>query len=321
MSATDDNWRAGLFFATVTTLAWGLLPIALKLMLAYLDPYTITWYRFLAATLIVGGALAATGRLPRLGRLDGAGRVLMLVAIAGLLGNYVFYLLGLGYASPASTQVLIQLAPLFLLLGGIAFLGESFSTRQWFGLVSLFAGLLLFFHDRLGEILRFEGELARGMGLVVIAALVWTAYALAQKLLLRYLTAQGILLVIYVVASVALLPLSAPASVGELTAWGWALLAFCSLNTVVAYGAFAEAMRHWQASRVSAVISLSPLLTLLFSALLSGILPGFESDDRLDATRLAGALLVVAGSAACALGGVRTRPAQPATPAPSPPVP
>ena len=54
------------------------------------------------------------------------------------------------------------------------------------------------------------------------------------------------------------------AAVGDLTAWPVALLVFCSLNTVIAYGAFGEAMSHWDASRVSAVIALSPLLTLLF---------------------------------------------------------
>jgi drug/metabolite transporter (DMT)-like permease len=319
VSEADGSWRLGLFYACVTTLAWGLLPIALKAMLAYMDPYTITWFRFLVAAAVAGLFLAATGGLPRLARLDRTGRILMLVAVAGLLGNYVFYLLGLGYASPGSTQVLIQLAPLFLLLGGIVFLGESFARRQWLGFVALIGGMALFFHDRLGAIVGLEGDVVRGMGLIVLAALVWTAYALAQKLLLRYVTAQGVLLVIYVAGSVLLLPVSTPSSVGALTAWPWALLIFCSLNTLVAYGAFAEAMRHWEASRVSAVISLSPLLTLLFSNLLGRLPGGYAHADPLDTARLVGAVLVVTGSAACALGGVRPQTRRPTTAAPSPP--
>ena len=307
MTAAARSWRAGLFYASITTLAWGLLPLALKAMLSYMDPYTITWYRFLAATLVAGLVLAATGRLPRLGALDGVGRILMLVAILGLLGNYVFYLLGLEYASPGSTQVLIQLAPLFLVLGGVLFLGETFVPRQWLGFVALIAGLGLFFHTRLGEILRLEGEFVRGMGLIVLAALVWTAYALAQKLLLRYLTAQGVLLVIYAAASLALLPASAPAAVGSLGTWPLALLVFCSLNTLIAYGAFAEAMSHWEASRVSAVIAMSPLLTLFFSHALSWLPGGYAHAERLDLVSIVGALLVVLGSATCALGQARPR--------------
>ena len=312
MSATAGSWRLGLTFAGITTVAWGLLPIALKAMLAYMEPYTITWYRFLAAAFIAGLLLTATGRLPRLGQLDVAGRVLLVVAIVGLIGNYVFYLLGLDYASPGTTQVLMQLAPLFLLLGGVLFLGESFVPLQWLGFVALVGGLPLFFHARLGELMVIEGDFARGTGLIILSALVWTSYALAQKLLLRYLSAQGILLVIYVAASVALLPASVPAAVGELTAWPVALLVFCCLNTVIAYGAFGEAMSHWDASRVSAVIALSPLLTLLFGWLLGRLPTGYVNPDQIDAPSVAGALLVVFGSALCALGGARrTAPAGP----------
>jgi drug/metabolite transporter (DMT)-like permease len=311
VSAAAGNWRLGLIFAGITTLAWGLLPIALKAMLAYMDPFTITWYRFLAAAVIAGLLLTATGRLPRLGRLDVAGRVLMVVAVVGLIGNYVFYLLGLDYASPGTTQVLMQLAPLFLLLGGVLFLGESFAPLQWLGFAALVGGLPLFFHARLGELMLLDGDFARGTGLILLSALVWTSYALAQKLLLRYLTAQGILLVIYVAASVALLPTSAPAAVGDLTAWPVALLVFCSLNTVIAYGAFGEAMSHWDASRVSAVIALSPLLTLLFGWLLGRLPTGYVNIDQIDALSVVGALLVVSGSALCALGGARGAPPAP----------
>ena len=44
---------------------------------------------------------------------------------------------------------------------------------------------------------------------------------------------------------------------------------FCGLNTLVGYGALAEAMARWQAAQVSALITLTPLFTLLFSDLLS----------------------------------------------------
>lgn len=312
MTTEAGNWRLGLFYAGVTTGAWGILPIALKAMLDYMDPYTITWYRFLAATLIAGGLLTLTGRLPRLSSLDRTGRILLFVAIAGLLGNYVFYLLGLAYSSPGTTQVMIQLAPLFLLVGGIVFLGESFAPLQWLGLATLVGGMLLFFHDRLGEIASLEGDLSKGMALILTAALVWTAYALAQKLLLRYLTAQGILLVIYVTCMVALTPFSAPASAANLAAWPWLLLIFCCLNTLIAYGAFAEAMRHWQASRVSAVISLSPLLTIIFAYILGWLPTGYVNTENLDALSVVGSLLVVTGSATCALGGARRRKPAPA---------
>ncbi len=305
MAERPGDWRLGFIFALVTATAWGLLPIALKVMLTVMDPYTITWYRFLAAAVIAGGVLWARGGLPRLGRLDRRGIGLLLMAIAGLTGNYVLYLLGLSHASPASTQVLVQLAPLFLLLGGLVIFHEPFSRLQWIGLAALLIGLGTFFHDRMDELVDPDGELGLGVMLIVLASLVWAAYGIAQKLLQSRMTAQSILLVIYVSASIALLPASAPASVYTLSPWGLFLLAFCSVNTLVAYGSFAEALRHWQASRVSAVLAVTPLLTVAFGALLTALPTGYRSEDSLDALSLLGAMIVVVGSAVCALGGAR----------------
>lgn len=307
MTDRAGDWRLGFLYALATATSWGLLPIALKAMLVYMDPYTITWYRFLAASIIAGGVLWARGGLPRLGRLDRRGRWLLLLAVAGLTGNYVLYLLGLSHASPASAQVVVQLAPLFLLLGGLVVFREPFSRLQWIGLGALVAGLGIFFHDRLYTLVTPGTELARGVALIVLASLVWAVYGIAQKLLLGRLTAQGILLVIYVAASIVLLPVSAPAALGSLNPWALFLLAFCSVNTLVAYGSFAEALRHWQASRVSAVLAVTPLLTVAFGALLTALPTGYTAADSLDALSVLGAVIVVAGSAVCALGGARRR--------------
>lgn len=299
------NWKLGIMHAGITASAWGLLPIALKAMLEYMDPYTITWYRFLVAAGLTAVYLAGTGGLPSLRRLDTRGRIVLAIAVAGLLGNYVFYLLGLSHISPGSAQVLIQLAPMFLLLGGLLVFRESFAPLQWLGLAALVSGLAMFFHDRLAVIASLDGELATGVILIVVASLVWAAYALAQKMLLGRLTAQGVLCVIYVTASIVLLPSAAPGSLWSLGAWPLALLAFCSLNTVVAYGSFAEALKYWEASRISAILALTPLLTLGFAALLELLPTGYVSLETVDAVAVFGVVLVVGGSAACALGSRR----------------
>lgn len=59
------------------------------------------------------------------------------------------------------------------------------------------------------------------------------------------------------------LPFSSFDALSELTNIQWYLLAFCGLNTLVAYGCFSEALAHIEASRVSAVIAMTPLVTLL----------------------------------------------------------
>ncbi len=87
-----------------------------------------------------------------------------------------------------------------------------------------------------------------------------------------------------------------------LTPWTWGLLAFCSANTLVAYGAFAAALEHWEASRVSAVLALTPLATLAFSVAAARFAPAQFATETLSWTSWAGAALVVAGSLLTALG-------------------
>ena len=39
--AAAGNWKLGLFYSAVTTIAWGLLPIALKVMMGWMDAYRV----------------------------------------------------------------------------------------------------------------------------------------------------------------------------------------------------------------------------------------------------------------------------------------
>ena len=110
-----------------------------------------------------------------------------------------------------------------------------------------------------------------------------------------------ILLLICAAGTLLLWPLSQPAQILALPPTQLAVLLFCGLNTIVAYGAFGLAMSYWQASRVSAIIPLAPLLTLLFTAMLNHWQPARVASEPINTAVIVGALLVVAGSALAAL--------------------
>lgn len=306
MALHQASGRASLGFAlsALTAACWATLPVALKLTLEVLDPITLTWFRFLVAALLTGAWLALRGRLGGYGALGRRGWTLMAVAAAMLVGNYVFYLLGVQRTTPGNAQLIIQLAPLLMALGGIWVFGERFRAAQWLGMALLAGGMGLFFSDQLRAAVDAPGYV-QGSLLVVLAAVVWAVYALAQKQLLVKLGSMRILLFIYAVAALALWPFARPAALQALDAGQWALLAFCALNTVVAYGAFAEALAHWEASRVSAVLATTPLLCLAAVAAVHALWPASLAPEPIALAGWIGALLVVAGSASVSLLGKR----------------
>lgn len=302
----SGRWKLGLALALVTAACWATLPVALKIALEQLDPLTLTWFRFLLAAGVLGAWLAARGGLGGFSGLERKRWWLLGAAALLLIGNYVLYLLGVGQTSPGNAQLLIQLAPLLMALGGIVVFRERFSFWQWTGLAIIVSGLGLFFSDRLGSSPQASGYLG-GSLLVVLAAVVWAAYALIQKQLLLRLSSPQILLFIYVVASVVLLPVARPATLLALDGQHWALLLFCAFNTLAAYGAFAEALAHWEASRVSAILASTPLLCLGAVALVHALWPNAVAAEQTTALGYAGAVLVVIGSSLSSLMGARKR--------------
>jgi drug/metabolite transporter (DMT)-like permease len=83
------------------------------------------------------------------------------------------------------------------------------------------------------------------------------------------------------------------------------MLAFCCANTLAAYGAFGEALHHWDVSRVSAVLSIAPLVTIGTMWLLERSDIALVAPEGLNSLAIIGALAVVAGSIVAALAARR----------------
>ncbi|NNM12734.1 MAG: DMT family transporter [Gammaproteobacteria bacterium] len=303
MHQTSGRWKYGLALSLMTALMWGTLAIALKMLLVYMDPYSITWYRMLVAAVILGCILALKGQFPDWRKLKGKTGLLIAIATLALTGNFVFYLISLDFISPGVAQVVIQLAPVFLLTGGVLVFGESFNRTQFVGLIVLVAGMLLFMNQRLQDLFSKMDDYSIGVVIMIVAAIVWSIYALIQKQLLKELRSESILFWVYLGSALVLIPTTDVASVESLDALGWALLAFACLNSIFAYGGFAEALDHWEASRISAVLTLVPLLTLGFVELIHWWFPERLASENLNLLGYCGALIVVTGSAITALAG------------------
>jgi drug/metabolite transporter (DMT)-like permease len=291
-----------LALSLVTVATWGILPIFLRLLLEAMDAPTITWYRFLMAAVFTVLLLLRTGKLPKLRGMSRVTLGLIVLSIAGLCGNYICFLLGLDRMTAASAQIVIQLGPLFLLLGSLVVFREAFSWRQGVGVVVFVIGLLLFFNQRMDQL--FDGGSVYGFGalLIVVASASWSIYALAQKQLLRTYSSTQILLILYLAAVVVYTPTAKPAGILELNGFQLFLLLFTGANVIVAYGCFTEAMAHWEASRVSAVLAMVPLVTLAAVEFCEAFVPWLARSEGLNALGWLGALMVVGGSMQCALG-------------------
>ncbi|MET1078274.1 MAG: DMT family transporter [Pseudomonas sp.] len=302
MHVSSGRWLYGLLLALVTAVLWGILPVKLTQVLQVMDPITVTWYRLLVSGLILLGYLAAQRRLPRLRPLGRKGLALLGLAIVGLIGNYVLYLIGLKRLTPGTTQLVIQVAPILLLVSSLFIFRERFSAGQWLGLVVLLLGFGLFFNERLNELLTSLSSYTTGVLIVLLAAVIWVFYGLAQKQLLTLWNSVQVMMVIYLACALLLSPWARPLQLLELSGLQAGLLLACCLNTLVAYGAFAEALAHWEASRVSATLAITPLVTFAAVALAASLWPDRIRPEQINLLGYAGAVLVVLGSVLTAMG-------------------
>jgi drug/metabolite transporter (DMT)-like permease len=299
---TSGRWQLGLSLVLSTVFLWGVLPIALIVSLQALDVYTVTWFRFLIAFGLLALFLAKRQQLPAAQKLRTTSPILLVAATLGLGLNYLFFLQGLAQTSPTNAQVILQLAPILLGFGAIAIFRERYTITQWLGLGVLTLGLALFFHEQLQLLIAALTQYLVGTGILVLASITWVMYALAQKQLLQKLSAANIMLIVYGGCALLFAPLAKPQQILALNPLQFSALLFCGLNTLVAYGAFAEALEHWEASRVSAVLSLSPIVTLISVWVASSLFPNSIHAEHFTALGLVGAALVVSGSMTAALG-------------------
>ena len=291
----------GFMFALITAMAWGSLPVALKQVISVMNTQTIVWYRFMVASAALILLLGMTKKLPKLSQLSIHYRRLALIGVLGLAGNFFLFNSSLNYIEPSVAQIFIHLSSFTMLLCGVVVFKEKLGLHQKIGLAVLIFGLGLFFNDRFDVLFEFN-LYSVGVMLSIAASLVWVAYGMAQKLMLRQFSSQQILMMMYIGCALVFMPFAEFSQVQNLNGIALACFIYCCLNTLIGYGAYAEALNRWDVSKVSVVITQVPLFTILFSHLFHYIAPEYFANPQLNTVSYIGAFVVVLGAIMSAVG-------------------
>lgn len=292
-SETDHRMR-GIFFASMTALLWGFLPIALKIAVEEVNPVTVSWIRFAVAFLVL--FLIFVIRSPKSLSIIKNPPWLLIIASVGLALNYVAYIAGVKLTSPSNAQVIIQVAPIFLALIGLVVFKEKISTVQGAGLVLAVMGFTFFYGDQLAGFLGPQSDYNSGTLLVVFSAMSWVVYATIQKKLVQKYPPQSLNIVIYGFPALLLAPFVDYSGLAQLSFSFWLLMIFLGLNTLAAYGALAEAFKYIEVNKVGIIITLNPIITIISMHVLEYFQVSWIQPESISYYGLIGALLIISGA-------------------------
>jgi len=302
--AKPRNRTFGLLLAAITSVLWGTVPIAGKVALAGIGPSALSSLRLICAGVFV--ALVLGQRRGGLRPLFSRPPALVYLATFGLACNYLCYMLGLERAGAGTTQVLIQLAPLFLILLSIFWLKERPTRRQTLGAAVALSGVLLVSWDPGRAEVALSPERTVGIVLVLVSGLAWGLYAAAHRRLGERFTSGRTMTWIFVFSALLIAPSIPLEKARHPDAVQLLAILYLCANTVAAYWCFAESLRHIEATTVAVIVTFGPVVTLGLVALSNRL--GWErvGYEALTPWKLAGAALVVCGVIAAVTARHRT---------------
>jgi drug/metabolite transporter (DMT)-like permease len=284
----------GLIYAGFTALLWGVLAIALKFSVNTLDPVSVVWFRFSFSfvVLFIWMLIFDKKDIVLLRRPP----YMALIAAFFLGINYLGFISGVKYTSPSNAQVFIQLGPVCFALAGIFIYKEKVGWKHIVGFAMVLTGIALFYYEQLTALHGTNGGYTKGILMITGGGIAWAVFASIQKGLVARLGPNQLNLVIYGFCTLLFLPFIDLKQMGLLNTTEWLVLIFLGLNTVLAYGFLAIAIKYAEATKVSVIIALNPILTFGGMAVLGAMGAKWIAPEHFNLLSIVGAIIVLTGA-------------------------
>jgi len=255
------------YFVTV----WGSGYLATKIGLHYAAPFTFLTLRF-AVGIACMAPIVLFARAPwpasrkELGHVIVAG---LLMHAMNLSGSHYTQYLGV---SAGITAVLLSVQPLLTALIASRWMGERLTGQQWLGIALGLAGVVLVVWHKIDV-----HEMTAGSLLAVVTSLIAvTAGTLYQRVFCPLVDLRTSALVQFVACVLTLAPLAWLVE-GFKVEWAWPMfgaIAFLVIfASILAVNALHTLMRHGEATRVTSIIYLTPILAVVLEFALFQVVP------------------------------------------------
>ncbi|MBC7291865.1 MAG: DMT family transporter [Actinotalea sp.] len=223
----------------------------------------VVWLRFVLAAVVLHVVLRVRGlALPR-------GRTLLaLAALGGLgyVGQSMSYFSALTFAPAGVVALLLYLYPVFVTVLATATGRDRWTRGRVVALALATAGTAL----TIGPVaVAWEPRVAVGMGLAVLAALIYSGYiVLSERPTSRAGALPSTTVVVTAAAVVLTVPALATGSALPQTTGGWvAVLAIALVSTVVAIIAFFAGLARLGPSSAATLSTFEPVVTVALAAI------------------------------------------------------
>ncbi len=250
---------------------WGSGFVATRIGLQHAAPFTFLALRFaIGLAFVVPYVLIVKPRWPsdrtELGHVLTAGVLMHVVHLGG--SHYAQYL-GL---SAGIAALMLSVQPLATALIASRWLGERLQARQWLGVVLGLAGIALVVWHKFD----IRAMTIASLGAVIIGLTGITAGTLYQRRFCPDTDLRAATVLQFAAALICFAPLSLLFEDSGVR-WSWALAgAFVFLvifASIFAVNAFYTLMRHGQATRVTSIIYLTPIVAVIAEYLVFGLAP------------------------------------------------
>ena len=294
-----NQYVVGVLFALGASLCWAMVAILLKHALFFIDSGSIIWFRMMIAALFLGLFLFI--KKPK--QLKAAFRNPSLpIIIAGccLVANYISYMNGLDLTNVSNTQIMIQLAPILMILAGVFYFKERLSIRQWIGIITAGCGFILFYFHQIMYFIDNLQLYVHGNLWIILAALTLTLFSVIQKNFSQKYSPQQLNIFAFVLSAILSIAIADFSALLSLNLYQFFILTALGFGTLIAYGCLGEALKRIPASYVAFIIALDVVITLILMEVIHLLGLSIIEHEELYFYDYIGAVLVVIGIG-CAL--------------------
>lgn len=262
-----NSQKLGVLLASLCALSWSILAILLKYTLSFASPINIVWFRMAMSALGLGLFLYFRKK----SHFTALKNIPKSLFIAGILLaiNFVGFIKGVELTTASNSQIMIQMGPLLLALLGFFYFKESPKALQIVGFLLASLGFALFYWDQILISMNYRSQYLNGNLWILGAAISWAFFAAIQKKHSHKWTPPQMNTVIFIAASVSLVPFVKWNHYVSLSFFQWGLFLILAFISIFSYSTLGEALQRIPASHVSLIISVNPLLTLFLIQVLS----------------------------------------------------